>query len=168
MSSKKAWRKMSKKQWSDVHTANDFFTQHYKEAQKKLSEMIISSKAEVIIEVGSGTGEPLAKILELNDKIKYGIGLDFNEDFIEYSRETFTDKRAIWVCGDACNLKEILEKEHPEIMKLPNKLVIVVGNTLGILPEEMRVPVLKQMSLTAGADGKVLLINWRADKFGYA
>jgi len=65
---------MSKKQWSDVHTANDFFTQHYKEAQKKLSEMIKSTKAEVIIEVGCGTGEPLAKLLELNDQVKYGIG----------------------------------------------------------------------------------------------
>jgi len=53
-------------------------------------------------------------------------------------------------------------------MKMPNKLVIIVGNTLGILPEEIRVRVLKQMSLTAGADGNVFLVNWRADNFGYA
>ena len=167
-SSKRAWRKMNKEEWSAVHTASDFFTQHYIEAQQKISEVIRSLKAEVIIEVGSGTGEPLAKMLEDNDQITHAIGLDFNENFIDSSKAEFTDPRAHWQAGDACDLKNIMDTNFPEIMKIPKKIVLIIGNTLGILPQEIRPLILKQMALTAGSDGYVFQINWTAENFGYA
>lgn len=49
---------MRKQEWSNVHTASEFFSGHYKTVQNLISKIIDTNYSTLLIEVGSGTGEP--------------------------------------------------------------------------------------------------------------
>jgi len=49
MSSKNAWRKMRKQEWSNVHTASEFFKQHYEDVQNHLSKIIDANHSTLLM-----------------------------------------------------------------------------------------------------------------------
>ena len=167
-SSKKEWRRIIKEDWANAHTESDFFSQHKKEAQQLVSDALSASKADVIIEVKSGFGENLSECLSANKQVQHTIGFDSNTNCIEYCQETYSDPRMKWVHGDVCFLKEVLEKNHPELMEHPRKLIIMTNNNIGTEQEENNLQILKQMSEVAGQEGYVLLVNWNSENFGSA
>jgi len=75
----------------------------------------------------------------------------------------------VFIEGDALELNDIMLTNYPELLeKNPRRLVIMVGNSLGILPHVDKNDILNQMAECAGPEGLVLLVNWKAQDFGNA
>ena len=65
------------------------------------------------------------------------------------------------ICGDALQLSSILEREvDSEILRDREtyRVTCMVSNTLGILPEGIRGPALKELLATAGPGGRSIVI----------
>jgi len=48
------------------------------------------------------------------------------------------------------------------------KVVICVGNTIGIMPPDLKVKVYQEMKRMAGTDGYMVVVYWNGNKFGDA
>ena len=53
-------------------------------------------------------------------------------------------------------------------MRNTKKVVICVGNTIGIMPPEVKVNVYDQMMRVGGTDGAFVIVYWNGNKFGEA
>lgn len=75
-----------------------------------------------------------------------------------------------FLCGDATKLPELLEsKSVAEWTRQPlKKVVICVGNTIGIIPEFLRDDIYRNMAEVAGDDGCCVVIYWNGNCFGEA
>jgi hypothetical protein len=108
------------------------------------------------------------------------VGVDFNQEFIDFCKEHDTPKRLgenKYIQGDACQLYDLLKEEFPKTQQRGSRgvefwddtrVVACVGNTIGIIPEELRPKVYEQMAEVAGNDGVVVMVYWNARCFGDA
>eukprot|EP00045_Choanoeca_perplexa_P008111 m.74368 g.74368 ORF g.74368 m.74368 type:complete len:551 (+) comp14357_c0_seq1:166-1818(+) len=167
------WAEFSVKKWrSAVFTTKSFFNQLYEDTTEFLTkyiEQLGGSDSVCLIEVGCGTGEAL---IPLYDRAKYCIGVEINEDFVEFceqqTSERYSDKVG-FVCGDAEELSALLQgSAYKEFLKGTKKVVTCVGNTIGIIPEPKKSAIYKAMMDLAGPDGVVVTVYWNGNEFGAA
>lgn len=122
-----------------------------------------------LCEVGCGTGEFL---VPLAPHFRTTIGIDFNSNFIEYCKKERIPKhlenRLKFVCGDATELCALMQRVAPPQFHADTKIVCCVGNTIGIIPPELKRRVYKQMTELAGPDGVIVVVYWNARWFGDA
>jgi len=130
-----------------------------------------------LVEVGCGTGE---FIRAAEKDFRTVVGVDFNKEFIDFCQEHGTPRklaRTHYLQGDACHLYDLLKDEFPRTPKLGSRgvefwddtrVVACVGNTIGIIPEELRPQVYEQMAEVAGQDGVLVMVYWNARWFGDA
>lgn len=124
-----------------------------------------------LVEVGCGTGE---FIRDSAETFRVAVGLDFNPHFIQYCEESIPkgmEARQRYIHGDACKLVEEMEKHFPRkegLLWNDVRIVACVGNTIGIIPKELKEKVYEQMFNLAGNDGIVIMAYWNARWFGDA
>jgi hypothetical protein len=102
------------------------------------------------------------------------VGVDFNANFIEFCKQEASQDDAArqrYVHGDACALVDLMEKEFPPAEGLlwdDVRVVACVGNTIGIIPQQLKETVYRQMFELAGPNGIVIMAYWNAAWFGDA
>lgn len=97
--------------------------------------------------------------------------MDFNEGFVQWSEHAVPENlraKARFLRGDACKLQQVVTENCGDWVVGAKKVVICTGNTLGIMPEDVRSKVLRQMKHIAGDDGVVIVGYWNAHSFGHA
>jgi len=168
--------------WRDaVYTNQTYFGEliaDTAEFVKTIAEHIkLSGHRTSLVEVGCGTGEFTR---DATDDFRTVVGVDFNKEFVDFCKE-HTAPRSVekshYLQGDACHLVDLLEGEFPKRAKKGSRgvefwddrrVVACVGNTIGIIPEELRPQVYKQMAEVAGEDGVLVMVYWNAKWFGDA
>merc|ERR1719201_1904822 len=131
----------------------------------------LSGRRVSLVEVGCGTGE---FIRDTADSFRVAVGLDFNLQFIEYCKKCIPKGRETkqrYIHGDACILMDEMEKHFPKENGLlwdDVRIVACVGNTIGIIPQELKSKVYEQMLDLAGEDGILIMAYWNAKWFGDA
>lgn len=121
-----------------------------------------------MVEVGCGTGEFIRPIA---DHFRLAVGLDFNQNFIDFCNDNIPkgkEHKQQYICGDACDLVEVVKKECPAHVMTDTKIVTCVGNTIGIIPVNLKERVYRQMTALAGEDGVIVVVYWNARSFGDA
>jgi len=127
-----------------------------------------------VVEVGMGTSELFSKILDDVDML---CGVEISQKFINTSYEIHEnlrrekDGKVKLVQGSADTLCDLL-KHSPQFTELerqkffdPEALRIscTVMNTFGILPDEIRSPVIQEMFKCSGPGGMVVAGCWHKD-----
>jgi SAM-dependent methyltransferase len=176
------WKKITVDMWRDaVYTNETYFGElnsDTTEFMKTIAEHIKLGGSRVsLVEVGCGTGEFLRAAAP---DFRHVVGVDFNQEFIDFCKEHDTPKRlggSKYIQGDACQLYDLLKEEFPKTQQRGSRgvefwddtrVVACVGNTIGIIPEELRPKVYEQMAEVAGNDGVVVMVYWNARWFGDA
>merc|ERR1719375_2615346 len=176
------WKEITVEMWRDaVYTNQTYFGELISDTQefvKTIAEHIkLSGRRVSLVEVGCGTGE---FVRAAEDDFRTAVGVDFNAEFIDFCKEHTSDKKrnkSHYLQGDACELYELLKKEFPRFTKRGGRgvefwddarVVACVGNTIGIIPEELRPKVYQQMAEVAGPDGVLVMVYWNAKWFGDA
>jgi len=121
-----------------------------------------------MVEVGCGTGEFIRPIA---DHFRLAIGLDFNQNFIDFCNDNIPkgkEHKQQYVCGDACNLVNVMKETAPKHIWSDTRIVTCVGNTIGIIPNDLKAQVYKQMTALAGEEGVIVIVYWNARSFGDA
>merc|ERR550514_717461 len=143
---------------------NDFTIQYAE--QIKFSGRRVS-----LVEVGCGTGE---FIRDCADNFRVAVGVDFNPHFIAYCNHEIPkgkQDQQRYIHGDACKLEELMMKNFPKEEGLlwdDARIVACVGNTIGIIPQELKETVYNQMLDLAGPQGILIMSYWNARWFGDA
>merc|ERR1711935_820883 len=102
---------------------------------------------------------------------RYTLGMDFNPNFIEFCKDNVPDNvksHVKHIVGDAGELNALLKREVPDEWMNRSKVVICVGNTIGIMPQELKVKCYQEMAKMAGEDGYMVVVYWNGNKFGDA
>eukprot|EP00516_Mucochytrium_quahogii_P000168 CAMPEP_0203758476 /NCGR_PEP_ID=MMETSP0098-20131031/11319_1 /ASSEMBLY_ACC=CAM_ASM_000208 /TAXON_ID=96639 /ORGANISM=" , Strain NY0313808BC1" /LENGTH=557 /DNA_ID=CAMNT_0050650941 /DNA_START=506 /DNA_END=2179 /DNA_ORIENTATION=- len=169
------WAEFNVAKWrSAVFTTNTFFDELYKDTTHfiaKLCEERGGAKNVLLVEVGCGTGEAL---LPLSKFAKYSVGIDFNPNFVSFcNKHVVTPEnkdRLTFIQGDAQELDKILETQIPKEWSIDSlvKVIVCVGNTVGIMPEPVKQNVYKQMLSVAGSKGCFVVVFWNGNMFGHA
>merc|ERR1711904_267407 len=76
-----------------------------------------------------------------------------------------------YIHGDACKLIDLMTKNFPKEEGLlwdDVRIVACVGNTIGIIPQELKETVYNQMLDLAGQQGILVMTYWNARWFGDA
>jgi hypothetical protein len=106
--------------------------------------------------------------------------VDFNKEFIDFCKEHTVSRdkaKSHYLQGDACQLYDLLRAEFPTTPRRGSRgvefwddtrIVACVGNTIGIIPEQLRESVYQQMAEVAGYDGVLVMVYWNARWFGDA
>jgi len=131
----------------------------------------------LLVEVGCGTGEALVPLFTRvngsQPRVRYACGMDFNPHFIEFCADEVKAEDQAHVrhfVGDAQQLISLVNDTVPaewDVQSRP-KVVMCVGNTVGIMPADIRKNVYQQMKELAGEDGYMVLVFWNGNKFGDA
>merc|ERR1712226_1387893 len=97
------------------------------------------------------------------DAFHTAIGVDFNPAFVNYCT-TQTPKgheqKQHYITGDACELVKLMEHNFPRAeggIWNHARVVACVGNTIGIIPVELKPTVYRQMMELAGDNGVVIM-----------
>ncbi len=169
------WAEFCVDKWrSAMFTARSFFLQLFDDTTDfcvDAMEMRGGAKDVLLIDIGCGTGEAMGPLV---DSAKYLIGIDFNPHFIDFANKILPDSqkhKVKFLTGDAQELEKILADPNqvdPAWVKDTVKVVTCLGNTMGIMPPEVRVNSYKQMKLVAGHDGCMICVYWNGNKFGDA
>lgn len=181
------WKEITVDMWRDaVYTNQTYFgdlISDTTEFVKTIAEHIkLSGRRCSLVEVGCGTGE---FVREAADDFRTAVGVDFNKEFVDFCKEHTIPRNAAkshYLQGDACQLYELLKEEFPKTPQRgadgflrrgvefwdDTRIVACVGNTIGIIPEELRPKVYEQMAGVAGKDGVVVMVYWNAKWFGDA
>lgn len=177
------WENFSVEKWRDaVYTSRSFFSELFIDTTNfvgKLCDDLGGNGADgpLLVEVGCGTGEALVPLFTHADgntpRAAYTCGMDFNPHFIKYCREQVAEEDQANVrhlVGDAQELITLINEELPSEWKVQSrpKVVICVGNTVGIMPPDIRKNVYQQMKDLAGVDGYVVVVYWNGNRFGDA
>jgi len=135
-------------------------------AEIEITKKLLSSgEKSSLIDVGCGTAELLAYCYP---HCKYAIGFDINKKFLDKARELhpeFLRKNAFLVHGNALHLQKVLLKNMPQDFWKTERVVVLVMNTLGIIPETLRKGILKEMINLIGNDGILMLGCWNKNYF---
>jgi len=176
------WKQITVDMWRDaVYTNQTYFGElivDTTEFVKTIAEHIkLSGRRVSLVEVGCGTGE---FVRSAADDFRTVVGVDFNTQFITFCKEHTIPRnkaKSHYLCGDACHLYDMLKAEFPKTPQ-PNsrgvefwddaRVVACVGNTIGIIPQQMRPTVYEQMAEVAGNDGVLVMVYWNAKWFGDA
>jgi len=135
-----------------------------------------------LVEVGCGTGEFVRPAV---DNFRTVVGVDFNKEFIDFCKENTSPRhmsKSHYIQGDACQLNDLMKSEFPKAARKgpdgylrrgvefwdDSRVVACVGNTIGIIPEELRPKVYEEMAELAGDDGVLVMVYWNARWFGDA
>jgi len=168
------WAEFNVAKWrSAVFTTKSFFSQLYDDTTGFIRDIChgLGGRDSVfLIEVGCGTGEALQPLL---GDVKYVLGMDFNPKFIDFCNANLENPqqnkdRVKFVEGDACALGELLTREVPSWLQGTTKVVMCVGNTIGIMPAEVQMKVYQQMAEVAGRRGVAVMVFWNGNSFGEA
>jgi len=170
------WETFPVAQWQDaVYTNRAYFGQLCTDTSNfitNIAETIKLNGSRVsLVEVGCGTGE---FVRDIAGNFRVAVGLDFNPMFIEYCSQQVPKSRQHqerYVRGDATKLVEEMEQHFPKTDGLlwnDTRIVACVGNTIGIIPQEMKAKVYEQMLELAGENGVVIMAYWSAAWFGDA
>jgi len=170
------WAEFSVEQWrSAVYTAKSFFQELFLVTTDFIGGLCdevggSSEEGPLLVEVGCGTGEALLPLME---RARYTCGVDFNPHFVEFCRQNEPPEhrnRVSHIIGDAQELGTLLNNELPStwVEEHRPKIVICVGNTIGIMPAEVRKNIYQQMKLLAGARGYMVVVYWNGNRFGDA
>lgn len=156
------WSEFSVNKWrSAVFTTKAYFAQLYDDTQQFIVEMLPNSNAN-IIEVGCGTGESL---VSLTDYAKHCLGLDFNPLFIDFCNKKASKKDNLsFIEMDGTKLVQKLLPKY----KGQHNVVTCLGNTVGIMPKEVRDNILVQMGEFVETQGIAIVVYWNGNSFGDA
>jgi len=176
------WKKITVDMWRDaVYTNQTYFgdlINDTNEFVKNIAEQIkLNGRRVSLVEVGCGTGE----FVRANEhEFRTAVGVDFNEEFIAFCKDMAPERRVgstHYFQGDACDLNDLLKQKFPHRVARGSRgaefwddarVVACVGNTIGIIPEELRLRVYDEMADLAGKDGVLVMVYWNARWFGDA
>ena len=65
-------------------------------------------------------------------------------------------------------MTDVLRREVPSWVEGTTKVVMCVGNTIGIMPAEVQAKVYVQMAEVAGRTGVAVMVFWNGNSFGEA
>lgn len=162
------WENMSVEAWhNSVAAKESVFYDTYNFTRQDVKRVAEEGHYDVILEVGSGTGDIIGQL----DVSIPRLGIDINPDFVGFCQKKYACKDASRSCvfevGDATALQEWWNKKNFHTMyKKP--LVICVNNTLNIMPEEIRGSVVAEMLAVAGESGRCLVTYWNGNFFSHA
>jgi len=165
------WDEFPVEQWrSAMFNTKAFHAQLFEDTTDFVADLCQKTgKDTLLVEVGCGTGEALVPLWK---HAKYSIGMDFNPHFIGYCNQQVPDdmkSNVKYFAGDAQELDACLHKEvGPWMEKCGPKILACVGNTAGIMPEEVKQNTYQQMKKLAGKDGYMVVIYWNGNQFGNA
>jgi SAM-dependent methyltransferase len=168
------WADFDVNKWrSAMFTAQSFFNDLFADTTDfiaSLCEEKGGKDAVLLVEVGCGTGEALTP---LSRHAQHTVGVDFNPHFVQFCKENVPEEardRMTHLTGDAQELDALLRRELPETWIDPSrpKVVMSVGNTMGIMPPSVRQNVYRQMVHMAGSHGYVAVVYWNGNRFGDA
>jgi len=167
------WSEFSVERWrSAVYINMSYFGELYPDTISFVTDIAkhikLRGERVSLIEVGCGTGEFIRPIV---DHFQVSIGVDFNANFIEFCNDHLPkgkEDKAVFVHGDACELVELMKRKAPSRIWSDTRVVTCVGNTMGIIPEELKKKVYQQMAELAGPNGVVVIVYWNARWFGDA
>jgi len=176
------WKEITVEMWRDaVYTNQTYFGELIADTEdflQNIAEQIkMGGKRVSFVEVGCGTGEFVRSV---TDEFRTVVGVDFNKEFIEFCTEHTVPRcvsKSHYLQGDACHLTDLLESALPKTPTRGSRgvefwddtrVVACVGNTIGIIPEELRPQVYEEMAEVAGHDGVVVMVYWNAKWFGDA
>jgi hypothetical protein len=167
------WSEFTVERWrSAVYVNLSYFAQLYVDTQNFITDIAKHIKLRghrvTLIEVGCGTGEFIWPTAE---HFRLAIGVDFNEQFIQYCNQSIPagkEERINFIHGDACELVDVMMQKAPAHIWSDTRIVACIGNTMGIIPQEMKEQVYRQMTELAGENGVVILGYWNAAHFGDA
>ncbi|OQS06612.1 hypothetical protein THRCLA_01345 [Thraustotheca clavata] len=135
------------------------------EAQKSYIKSLLTPNSSYV-EVGCGTSEMGSY---LYDQTVYTVGVEINRIMLELAREIHPEMNAhpnnYLLEGNALELQALLKAEMPANFWNTKRVVAIVMNTFGILPEHIRQGVVDSMLRVAGDDGVVVIGCWHADSF---
>jgi len=176
------WKQITVEMWRDaVYTNQTYFGELISDTTefvKTIAEHTkLNGRRVSLVEVGCGTGE---FVRALQNDFRNAVGVDFNKEFIDFCKE-HTSARKIgktsFIQGDACQLNDLLRDAFPRTPERGSRgvefwddarIVACVGNTIGIIPEELRQQVYNEMVELAGNDGVLVMVYWNARWFGDA
>jgi len=176
------WKKITVEMWRDaVYTNQTYFgdlIQDTNEFVQTIAEQIkFNGRRASLVEVGCGTGE----FVRANEhEFRTAVGVDFNEEFIAFCKNNARARKVgstQYFQGDACELNDLLKQKFPQRAARgrrgvefwdDSRVVACVGNTIGIIPEELRPRVYDEMAELAGRDGVLVMVYWNARWFGDA
>merc|ERR1711979_16143 len=167
------WSEFTVERWrSAVYINLSYFTDLYADTINFITEigkhMKLRGHRVSLVEVGCGTGEFIRPIA---DHFRLSIGIDFNKAFIQFCNENIPkgkEEKMQFVTGDACELVELMRQKAPKHIWSDTKIVACVGNTIGIIPVDLKARVYQQMAELAGEEGVIVIVYWNARCFGDA
>lgn len=161
---REVWEFMTPSAWhNSVAKEGSIFASTYHETRRQVEETALRNGHDVVVEVGCGTGDVIGEISNPNFK---RIGLDINEEFINFCKERHSQNCDFYV-ADALDLQQWWEIQgFHKIYKKP--LVTCVNNTLSIMPDHLRGRVVDQMLSVAGPGGLCMVSYWNGNFFSHA
>mmetsp|Transcript_9573 Transcript_9573/g.18050 ORF Transcript_9573/g.18050 Transcript_9573/m.18050 type:complete len:614 (+) Transcript_9573:319-2160(+) len=186
------WEKFDVNKWrSAMFTTRGYFKQLYADTPRFVREVVEAHQEKAcpaggkklpvrLIEVGSGTGEFLFSMVNEKAKdideplIDSVIGIEFNAKFVGFCNERksadFADDDIHFVLGDAQDLVEVVQSSS--FAHQPGKELLVlacVNNTFGIMPNEVRERVYKEIVKLMQLDPENIILvagYWDGNHFG--
>ncbi|OQR87825.1 hypothetical protein ACHHYP_07986 [Achlya hypogyna] len=135
------------------------------DAQKAYIKQLLTPHSSYV-EVGCGTSE-MGSVLY--DNAAYTVGVEINPIMLELAKEMHPEMAAhprnYLIEGNALELKALLTEQLPADFWTTKRVVAIVMNTFGILPEGIRQGVVDAMLQVAGDDGVVVIGCWHAASF---
>jgi SAM-dependent methyltransferase len=168
-----SWSEFTVERWrSAVYINLSYFGDLYTDTINFITDIAkhikLRGQRTTLIEVGCGTGEFIRPIA---DHFRLSIGMDFNKNFIEFCNENIPkgkEEKMHYYEGDACELVQLMKDKAPKHIWNDTKIVCCIGNTIGIIPENMKPRVYQQMAELAGPEGVVVMVYWNSRCFGDA
>lgn len=171
------WEFMTPLAWHEsVAKKDSIFFDTMEETRRQIAEVAVRGNHDVVIEVGSGTGDVIGCIDQsasesIADRLleipRYG--LDLNPDFVDFSAQSNNPgNRCNFFVQDATQMVEGWWLKDGLDKKFKKPLVVCVNNTLNIMPESLRGNVVAQMLAIAGDDGQCLVTYWNGNFFSHA
>lgn len=136
--------------------------------EEQLAELSTPDAKATYVEVGSGTNEAGARLLEKSKTMGHYVGLDLARAFLEWSQRTYPQLNgpsSTLIHGNAVHLAESMAGLVPDSMWSKPRLMGLVMNTIGVLPDCIRQDVVRECVLCAGTGGTVLVGCWWSGAF---
>jgi SAM-dependent methyltransferase len=168
------WADFDVDKWrSAMFTAQSFFNELFADTTEfiaNLCEELGGKDSVLLVEVGCGTGEML---VPLAPHAQYVVGMDFNPHFVKFCKQNVPKdegERMNYLVGDAQELDDLLRRGLAATWMESSrpKVVMSVGNTVGVMPPNVRQKVYQQMMHLAGPDGYMVVVYWNGNRFGDA
>eukprot|EP00541_Cyclophora_tenuis_P011041 CAMPEP_0116554896 /NCGR_PEP_ID=MMETSP0397-20121206/7839_1 /TAXON_ID=216820 /ORGANISM="Cyclophora tenuis, Strain ECT3854" /LENGTH=398 /DNA_ID=CAMNT_0004080093 /DNA_START=133 /DNA_END=1329 /DNA_ORIENTATION=+ len=161
--------------WTDVHMPLMWRAAVYSgatpvmsallDAQLKLLRSLLAKEGSSYVEVGCGTAEMQSKV---HSDAEFAVGVELSPMMLKLAKELHPELGSgsnHLVCANATVLDDALHKDMPSKFWETRRVVTILMNTLGILPDCIRQEVISQMIKVAGEDGAVVIGCWHNESF---